>query len=84
MSESEKPEETLTEEELEILGQVLDNIVSGAAGADLAADVKEQPPAEELAAEGKILLALSSADDRNLLDGICRELDDGVLHIRNR
>ncbi|MEE3296407.1 MAG: hypothetical protein VX250_03350 [Planctomycetota bacterium] len=84
MSESEKPEETLTEEELEILGQVLDNIVSGAAGADLAADVKEQPPAGELAAEGKILLALSSADDRNLLDGICRELDDGILHIRNR
>ena len=58
MSESEKPEETLTEEELEILGQVLDNIVSGAAGPGLAADVEEQLPAEELAAEGKILLAL--------------------------
>jgi len=84
LSESEKPEETLTEEELEILGQVLDNLVSGAAGPGLVSKEGEEGITETPCGEGKILLALSSVDDRNLLDGICREIDDGIIHIRNR
>ena len=42
VSEREKPEETLTEEELEILGQVLDNLVAGELGSGPASDPDEQ------------------------------------------
>ena len=85
MSESEKPDETLTEEELEILSQVLDNIVSEASGSGPSSEIAEEKDADPAPpGEGRILLALTSPDDRALLDGICRELDDGVLHIRNR
>ena len=84
VSEREKPEETLTEEELEILGQVLDNLVAGELGSGPASDPEEQDSVEEASEEGKILLALSSGDDRNLLDEICGEFENEVLHIRNR
>ena len=84
MSEREKPEETLTEEELEILGQVLDNLVAGELGSGPASDPEEKDSVEEASEEGKILLALSSGDDRNLLEEICGEFENEVLHIRNR
>ena len=84
VSEREKPEETLTEEELEILGQVLDNLVAGELGSGPASDPEEKDSVEEASEEGKILLALSSGDDRNLLDEICGEFENEVLHIRNR
>ena len=84
VSEREKPEETLTEEELEILGQVLDNLVAGELGSGPASDPEEKDSVEEASEEGKILLALSSGDDRNLLEEICGEFENEVLHIRNR
>ena len=84
VSEREKPEETLTEEELEILGQVLDNLVAGELGSGPASDPAEKDSVEEASEEGKILLALSSGDDRNLLEEICGEFENEVLHIRNR
>ena len=84
VSEREKPEETLPEEELEILGQVLDNLVAGELGSGPASDPEEKDSVEEASEEGKILLALSSGDDRNLLDEICGEFENEVLHIRNR
>lgn len=84
MSDREKPDETLTEEELEILGQVLDQIVSG--GVEPAADSEEQEDdgVEADPGGGRILLALRSGADRDLLEEICRELGTGIQHIRNR
>ena len=84
MSDREKPEETLTEEELAILGQVLDQIVSG--GVDPAADseVREDDGIEGNPGERKILLALRNGEDRNLLEDICRETGNGFQHVRNR
>ena len=84
MSDREKPDETLTEEELEILGQVLEQIASEGfsppAGTEAEADDAIEPGQEE----GRILLALREGADRELLDRICRELDSGVQHIRDR
>ena len=84
MSDREKPDEILTEEELEILGQVLDQIASEGFNPSAGTEVEEDDGIEPVQMEGRILLALRDGADRDILDKICRELDTGVQHIRDR
>ncbi len=84
MSDREKPDETLTEEELEILGQVLDQIASEGFSPSAVTETQEDDGCEPGESEGRILLALRDGVDRDLLDKIFRELDTDVQHIRDR